>query len=212
MTWKDLRDQWQRSAVTSVSTATVKDTLRRAQRLRRRILWRDGAESIVALALVPIVFGWLRDAVHARVILSQASAALLLAWLFYVPWRLWRARRLLPRNDPSLPLQRYLELERQAMLAQANMLERVVWWYAAPCALGLAGLTLGNRGPTSGALTYIAVVFVLCVFIERLNKRAAERTFRRRISDIDTSCRELAALEAPTDTIPTAQKDHRHEP
>jgi hypothetical protein len=199
MTWKDVRDQWQRSAVTPLPASTVKDTLRRAQRLQRRILWRDGLETVVALALLPIVFGWLLKAIHMHAIVPGASAALLLAWLLYVPWRLWRSRRLLPRKDPGLPLQRYLELERQAMLSQARMLEEIVWWYVAPWAVGIAGLTLGNRGLTTASLSHLAIVFALGVFIVHLNKRAARRTFRQRISDIDASRRELDTLEAATE-------------
>lgn len=196
MTWKDLQEQWKRTAVTPLSASTAQDALRRAQRLRRLIIWRDSAESMAALVLLPFVIIWLRDAVRAHLILSQASAVLLLGWLFYVPWSLWRARRLLPRNDPGLPLQRYLELERQAMLAQARLLEQAGWWYIAPCALGITGLTLGNYGPTRGVLIYLAMVLVLCVLIERLNKQKAKSIFRRRIADIDATCRELAALEA----------------
>lgn len=200
MSWNDLQGQWQRTAVTPLPNSTVKDTLRRVQRLRRRILWRDGMETIVALAMVPVVFGWLRDAVHARVVLMEASAALLLAWLFYVPWRLWRVRRLLPRNDPGLPPQRYLERQKLALLAQARMLEQVAWWYLTPCMLGIAGLTIGKHGLTRGTLIYLGVVFVLYVVVERLNKRAAKHNFRRRVAEIDATCRELAALEATSET------------
>lgn len=78
MSWKELQDQWKRTAVTPLSPSSVQDTVRRAQRLRRHILWRDGIETVAALAMVPIVFGWLRDAVHARIVLAEASAALLL--------------------------------------------------------------------------------------------------------------------------------------
>lgn len=200
MSWKDLQDQWRRTAVTPLSASAVQDTFRRARRLRRRILWRDGVETVVAIALVPIVFGWLRDAVHARIGLIEASAALLLAWLFYVPWRLWRARRLLPRNDPGLPPLRYLELQKQAMLAQARMLEQVVWWYIAPCMLGIAGLTVGKHGLTRGVLIYLVIVLAFCVVIERLNKRAAKYNFRRRVTDIEAACRELVALEITSKT------------
>ena len=208
MSWKDLQGQWQRIAVTPLSASTVQDTLRRAQRLRRRIMWRDGIETVVALAMVPIVFGWLRDAVHARALLMEASAAILLVWLFYVPWRLWRARRLLPRNDPGLPPQHYLERQKQAMLAQARMLEQVAWWYLAPCMLGITGLAVGKHGLTRGVLIYLAVVLVLYVAIERLNNRAAKHNFRRRVAEIDATCRELAALEATYEPAHPAEGTH----
>jgi ABC-type nickel/cobalt efflux system permease component RcnA len=208
MSWKDLQGQWQRTAVTPLSASTVQDTLRRVQRLRRGILWRDGTETVVALAMVPVVYGWLRHAVRAHVLLMEASAALLLAWLFYVPWRLWRARRLLPRHDPSLPPQHYLELQKQALLAQAHMLERVAWWYLAPCMLGITGLTIGQQGLTRGALIYLGAVFVLYVGIERLNKRAAKHKFRGRVAEIEATCRELAALEATGETTHSTKGNH----
>jgi serine-type D-Ala-D-Ala carboxypeptidase/endopeptidase len=46
-----------------------------------------------------------------------------------------------------------------------------------------------------------------CAFIERISKRAAERTFRRRISDIDANRHELNALEEGSKSITAAQKD-----
>ena len=208
MSWKDLQVQWKHTAVTPLPASIVQDTLRRAQRLRRRVFLRDGIETVVALAMMPVVFGWLRDAMHARLLLMEASAAFLLAWLFFVPWRLWRARRLLPRNDPGLPLQRYLERQKQAMLAQARMLEQVVWWYLTPCMLGLTGLTVGKHGLTRGVLIYLSIVLVLYVAIERLNKRTAEQYFRRRAADIDTAYRELAALEATAETVHSSKGDH----
>jgi len=208
MSWRDLQGQWQRTAVTPLSASTVQDTLRRVQRLRRGILWRDGMETVVALALVPVVYGWLRSAVRAHALLMEASAALLLAWLFYVPWRLWRARRLLPRSDPGLPPQHYLQLQKQALLAQARMLERVAWWYLAPCMLGIAGMTIGKHGMTRHALIYLGAVFVLYVGVERLNKRAAKHNFRRRVAEIDATCRELTTLEATETTTPSAKENH----
>jgi hypothetical protein len=211
MSWKDLQVQWKHTAVTPLPAATVQDTLRRAQRLRRRVFLRDGIETVVALAMVPVVFGWLRDAMHERLLLMEASAALLLAWLFFVPWRLWRARRLLPRNDPGLPLQHYLERQKQAMLAQARMLEQVVWWYLTPCMLGIAGLTVGKHGLTRGVLIYLSIVLVLYVAIERLNRRTAKQYFRRRAADIDTAFRELTALEATSETVHSS-KGNRDEP
>jgi hypothetical protein len=211
MSWKDLQVQWKQTAVTPLPASIVQDTLRRAQRLRRRVFLRDGIETIVALAMMPAVFGWLRDAMHARLLLMEASAALLLAWLFFLPWRLWRARRLLPRNDPGLPLRRYLERQKQAMLAQARMLEQVVWWYLTPCMLGLTGLTVGKHGLTRGVLIYLSIVLVLYVAIERLNKRTAKQYFRRRAADIDTAFRELAALEATSETV-HASTGNRDEP
>lgn len=211
MSWKNLQDQWKSATVTPLPASTVQDTLRRAQRLRRRILWRDGTETIIAIALLPVTFGWLRAAIGARAWLSEASAVLLLAWLFYVPWRLWRARRLLPSNDSGLPLQQYLERQKQAMAAQARMLEQVVWWYITPFMLGIAGLTIGMRGLTRGVIIYLVVVLALCIAIERLNKRVAKRTFRRRITDIDVTFRELAALETAPEADHSSKEKH-HEP
>ena len=207
MSWKDLQVQWKHTAVTPLPASIVQDTLRRAQRLRRRVFLRDGIETVVALAMVPVVFGWLRDAMHARLLLMEASAALLLAWLFFVPWRLWRARRLLHRNDPGLPLQRYLERQKQAMLAQARMLEQVVWWYLTPCMLGLTGLTVGKQGLTRGVLIYLSIVLVLYVAIERLNRRTAKQYFRRRAADIDTAFSELAALEENSEVTHPSEEE-----
>lgn len=117
-------------------------------------------------------------------------------------------RRLLPRNDPGFPVQRYLELQKQAMLAQARMPEQIVWWYLAPCMLGIAGLTVGKHGLTRGVLIYLALVFALYVIAERFNKRAAKRNFRCRVAEIEATCRELATLEAAHEDVPRSNGDH----
>ena len=214
MNWESLREHWQRTATTPLPVSIVEDTLRRAKRVHSRILLRDGIESVVALALVPFAVGWLLAAIHTHAVVLTMSCVLMVAWLLYVPWRLWRTRRQLPHHDAGLPLQRYLELERQAMLAQAHMLKSVAWWYIMPLLVSVTGQTLGASGPTLGVFAYLAAVLVLCVLIVRRNRRAARHILRHRIPDIDARCRELEALAAASADAHTdypTQKDNGHD-
>lgn len=214
MNWESLREHWQRTATAPLPASIVEDTLRRAKRVRSRILLRDGIESVVALALVPFAVGWLLAAVHTHAVVLAMSFVLMVAWLLYVPWRLWQTRRQLPNHDAGLPLQRYLELERQAMLAQARMLKSVAWWYVMPFFVIMTSQTLAASGPTLGALAYLAAVLVFCLLIVRLNRRAARHILRHRIPDIDARCRELEALAAASEDAHTdypMQKDNGHD-
>lgn len=200
MTWENLQDNWQHTATAALSPTVVRDTVRRSLTLRLRLLWRDGIESVIALALVPVAIGWALTAAHADKTLSALSFALLAVLFLFEPWYLWRVRRLLPRSDFGLPLSRFLELDRAAMLAQARMLETVARWYLAPFFVAFTGVILGDLGPTRKAFAILALVLLVCVILNSVNGWAARRIFRRRIADIDAQQHELAALETtPTD-------------
>ena len=214
MSWENLRDNWQRTATAPLSSTAVKDTMRRARTLRFRILWRDGIESVIALALVPVAVRWMLSAMHAHKSLSAASFALLAALLLYVPWHLWRVRRQLPRSDATLPLARFLKLDRAAMLAQANMHATVARWYLAPVFLIMTGVLLGDLGPTPKAFAALFVVLLICVILDRFNKWVAVLIFRNRVADIDVQSHQLDTMEtstAPNSTDDVSQKDAHHD-
>jgi hypothetical protein len=205
MTWDKLREQWQRNSAAPMPACDVEGTLHRVKRRRNRILWRDGIETVLAVVLLPFASAWLLAAVRTRAVVPSVSYALVLVWLFYVPWRLWRTRRLLPQRDATVPLRRYLELEREAMLAQARMLKSVAWWYLMPPFVAMIGLLFCAGRPTPDALIRVTWVLLLYVFIDQANRRAARKIVHDLIPDIDARIHELKSLNAASD--PTAIND-----
>ena len=178
MDWNDLRRRWH-----DVPAAPVPDTLQREleqrdQALRRTLRRRDLVETGVALLMAPVFV-----AIAVKLFLDEAWAAfafcgLIVAWIAFVPWRLWQARRALPTPRPELPTVDYLGAERDAMLAQARMLEQAWLWYFAPCAVGIAGLAFSVAGFTPKSIAYVAIVAVFCVVMSVANRRAARVAFR----------------------------------
>ncbi len=193
MHWIEFRKTWQ--GTTDPETEAAAAPPERVAWLRRRIAWRDFLETAVALLLAPFFawFGWLswtREQWPAF-----GFSALLVAAVIYIPWRLWRERRKLPKADPRRPVKDYLRAERDAMRAQAELLESVWWWYLSPLAVGVIGLYVSIRGLVWQSLAYAAVVLAMYLAIGTANRVAARAQFRTAVGEIDE---QLAQLENGT--------------
>jgi hypothetical protein len=194
MDWNAIRQHWQHA--TSPAPATVdpqllEDVRQREQRLRAAVKRRDRLESIIALVLAP-VFGYATfRAGVAQKWWPMLFSAWLTAWTLYVPWHFWRVRRRMPAARTDVALVDYLRQQRDAMLAQARMLEAVWLWYLAPCAIGVIGLNFAAQGATVGNFIYAAIVLAFFAWLARLNRRAAQSQFRDLAASID---RQLAHL------------------
>lgn len=179
MDWDKLGQQWREQSV--AGGLEPPEVLRERDRALWRKVWRRDLLETVAAVFVGACF-----AVAAVVALGRAewlvaaSALLLVAWAAYVPFRLRSARRLAREPEPDMPLLVFLEQQRDAMLAQARMLERVWAWYLGPPAIGLAGFMFGVRGVTPRSLAYVGVMLVLYALIAWLNRYAARKEFGER--------------------------------
>lgn len=194
MNWNTLRQRWQHAeagAQATVDPRLIDDVRARERRLRAAVQRRDLLESGVALVLAPI-FGYmsLRAGLGEKW-WSMFFSAWLTAWTLYVPWRFWRVRRRMPDARTDLPVVDYLRRQRDAMLAQARLLEQVWIWYLAPCGIGVVGLNFAANGPTAGNFAYAAIVAAFLAWLGRLNRRAARTQFRDFVAEID---RQLATL------------------
>ncbi|MBD8527145.1 hypothetical protein [Pseudomarimonas arenosa] len=184
MDWNTLRQRWQSAAETIQAPADVEALRERDRQLRATVKRRDRLETAVALLVAPL-FVWVAWDSAAEGHLLRAGFALFIAlWGGFVPLRLWYSRRQMPTLHADRPLLEYLGEEREAMLAQARMLESIWIWYLAPCAIGVLGLVLSVRAPTLGTWIYIAVVLGFCALIGKANKVAARTRFRALAEDI----------------------------
>jgi hypothetical protein len=191
MDWNQVRDRWHATGGEQPIEAFLAHVDARSGRLRATVLRRDVLETVVAAALLPF-FAWLawRTATQGQW-LQFAFSALLVAWIAYVPLRLRAARRALPAMRADMPTRDYLAAERDAMRAQARMLEDAWRWYLAPCAVGVIGLAFATRGFTVRTLVYSAVVLAFCWLLARANRVAARTRFGALADDIDAQIRSL---------------------
>lgn len=179
MDWDKLGQQWREQS--AAGGLAPLDVLRERDRALWRKVWRRDLLETVAAVFVAACF-----AVAAVVALGRAEwlvaawALLLVAWAAYVPFRLRSARRLAREPGPDMPLLAFLEQQREAMFAQARMLERVWAWYLGPPAIGLAGFMFSVRGVTPRSLAYVGVMLAFCVVIAWLNRYAARNEFGER--------------------------------
>jgi hypothetical protein len=184
MDWNDLRRRWHEVPAAPVPE-TLADELEARDRalraaLKRRDLVETGAALVIAPVFVALAVKLFRDEAWA----AFAFCALIVAWIAFVPWRLWRARRALPVPRADLPSLAYLGAEREAMLAQARMLEQAWLWYFAPCAVGVAGLAFSVAGLTTKSVAYVAIVAAFCAVMSFANRHAARVAFREHAAAI----------------------------
>lgn len=189
MDWNELRSKWQ-----ARDGAGAADVLARPDSVRRlwgRVRWRDTLESVVAFLLVPffaVTAFWLA---RGGLWLAAAFAVFLVAVLVYIPWRLWRARRLIPQPDPNRPVREFLAAERAALAAQATMLRSVSRWYYGPIAVGVVGFYASIQGAAGSTLLYALFVFALCAAIEAANQCAVRMRFQPAIDLLDKQIHQL---------------------
>lgn len=194
MDWNQMRQRWQSAGEPPMASSDgelLADLRQREARVSSQVRRRDRLETTVALLLAPIFgyAGW-RAGLRGDW-LPMFFMLWLTVWVIYVPWHFWRVRRRMSPARPQMALVDHLRQQRDAMLAQARMLEQVWLWYLAPCAIGAIGLNFAVSGATPRNFIYAAVVLAVCVLLDWLNRRAARTHFRDLATRID---QQLAAL------------------
>ncbi|MEM8963448.1 MAG: hypothetical protein AAGD38_18340 [Acidobacteriota bacterium] len=185
----ELRATWQ--GVEDPEADNIEFPPPRARRMHRKIFRRDLLETGIAVLLMPFFgwFGWLALTKQRWVIF--AFSVFLVAALVYIPWRLWRERRKLPRPDPNRSVKAYLREERDAMRAQAELLESIWGWYLGPLGVGVIGLYVAVRGLVWQSLAYAAAVAFMYILIGWSNRAAAKKHYRATVASLDAQLAEL---------------------
>lgn len=194
MNWDVIQQGWQSTGPAperSEVERMARDARQRARKLHRRVRWRDGLETVVAVVLAP-VFAWLFHFMLGHGMwLAAAGSALIAVWCLYVPWRLHRARRLLPDPKASADMLSYLRQERVATRAQYELLRSILRWYLGPAAVGVFMVYYGIRGWSMETLYYFAAVFVLYGLIYIGNRSAASKQLAPALERIERAIEEL---------------------
>ena len=196
MDWDRMRQEWrnERPAAPNVSVDELES---RDNVLQKQVRWRDLLETAAAV-VVAVFFGFTALGLAANgEWVAFGSAVLLVAWAVFVPVRMRRARRWMPVIEHHMPLVEGLSRQRDAALAQARMLEQVWLWYLTPPMIGIFGLTLALRGPSTFSLVYLAAVVVLYAVIAWINRRVARTKFRAHAERLQHQIDALSGEEAP---------------
>lgn len=194
MDWERIGRQWREQAPDG-EPATLEALRERDRALWRKARRRDLVETLVALVVVVVFAVAAQRLLEVGNWLAGGSALLIVAWAAWLPFRLHRGRRLAVEPDPGMPLLAWLEHRRDALLAQARMLEQIWSWYLAPPAIGAGGLKLGIDGLNPDSLAYFGFVLVLYAVIGWLNRRAARTRFRARADELQARIDRLTAAE-----------------
>ncbi|MGO1719764.1 MAG: hypothetical protein ACTHZI_06170 [Luteimonas sp.] len=196
MDWDRVRQEW-RSERPAAPTVSVDELESRDDALQKQVRWRDLVETAAAI-VVAVFFGFtVLDSAGSGEWVAFGSALLLVAWAVLVPIRLRRTRRWMPVVEHHMPLVEGLSRQRDAALAQARMLEQVWLWYLTPPTIGIFGLTLALRGPSTFVLVYLAAVLVLYAVLAWINRYAARTKFRAHAERLQRQIEALAGEDAP---------------
>ncbi len=191
MDWNEMRTRWQSSPTAEVTREDIEAVRERDRKLRGTVKRRDLLETVAALLILPffVWFAW-KAGTDGRLI-SAGFSLFIALWAGFVPLRLWQSRRQMPTLQADRPLSEYLSAEREAMLAQARMLESIWLWYLGPCVIGILGLVFSLKPPTTGTWIYSAVVVTFCLVIGYANRVAARSHFRAMADDIGRQLQQL---------------------
>ncbi len=169
----DLKTAWQRPGEDAVDDGADRETAAtiraRLLRIRRTVVFRDAAETLVAL-LVIFIFGrlfWIVRAPAARI-----GIALIIAGSILIITRLTLARGWNRRPKPPLNVKEFFLAESERIDAQIHLLQSVPWWYLGPVLLGTNLFAFGVSGPGAVSLIFLVSTVVLGWFLYRLNLRA----------------------------------------
>jgi hypothetical protein len=164
----------------------------KAGAFQSKIWWRNLRE-YGAAALVVVFFGY--RMVETADLLVRAGMALIVAGTCYLTWQLHRkgSARQLPKEAG---LSSFVEFQRRELVRQRDMLTGLWSWYLGPLVPGLVLMIVAMGRANPGHLrhiwpvtgVYLAVILLVFLAIDRLNKRAA-RGLQRQIDELDASSR-----------------------
>lgn len=190
MGFDDLPSAWQRENKQSLSPeereATIARVSRQVERLGGAVIRRDMLESIAAVVIAILFAGFIAFA-PADQVLAKLGAGLLVCWSMFIIYKLHRTRR---NQDPApldVCVREFFRTELGRLDLQIQLLRSVLWWYIAPCILGVNLMFVGMAGISLASLAYGIATLLLAWGIYALNMRAIAR-------DLVPARNELVAL------------------
>ncbi|MCG7534354.1 hypothetical protein [Pseudoalteromonas sp. OOF1S-7] len=165
----------------------------KTKKYQRDIKMRDFMEISISLLLIPV---WLYGLTISANWVQSSGCILATLTSLYIPYKLLKARRLLPCKEDSI--RAYLHQEQQRLAQQKQLLENIVWWYIAPIFISVMLITLGANMDDEGVIQlkphmqlYYLLVLLGMVGIYFWNRRAARKRFGPLLERVEQQLNEL---------------------
>jgi hypothetical protein len=149
-------------------------TCRRVERFWGCVFRRDVVETIAALVVI-IFFGHFFYVAPTDYVISRIGAGLLVCWALFVIYMLHRTRTIQQPTSPDAPVREFCRIELDRLDRQIQLLRSVLWWYIAPCLIGVNIFFIGQAGFGIDSLVYGMVTLLLGWGIYALNMRAVAK-------------------------------------
>ena len=139
-----------------------------------KIKKRDWREMIAMGIAVPIVAV---TGLSSPSWVARLGAVLVLGAFALICWKLYRARHR-GASGSTLPVAEAIRSQRDKVDAQIELMETVLWWYAAPLAVGVVMVVAGGARGTGFTTVYAILVGMMSWSIYKANRRAVTGRLR----------------------------------
>jgi hypothetical protein len=145
---------------------------RRVERFWGRIFRRDMIEAVAAVFVI-IYFG--RFMTRSDHVIASIGAGILVFLGPFIIWKLHRARTIQQPAPLDAPVREFCRIELDRLDRQIQLLRSVLWWYIAPCMVGVNTFFIGLAGFGIASLVYCVVTLLVAWGINTLNMSAVAK-------------------------------------
>jgi len=176
----DLQDLWQ-GQNPEPFRMPLEQIRRRAEKLQKRVRWRNMRESIACAVAMVVCFRWMWTLPNP---FMRVGAMLVEASMAYVVWQLYR------RGSSREITGDCLEFHLRELKRQRDAVASVWRWYLGPMIPGILVMMLGSLYHNTSArhTWFVAIYLPVCGFffywVGKLNQRAA-RKLQRQIEELE---------------------------
>ncbi len=192
MNFDSLPGQWRTTNAEVVSPQLREEALvslcRTVERTNATVLVRDIIETAAAIAVVPF-FGVLALTVPSGI--SRVGSAIIFFWGMFVVYRLHHTRMSGQAKKNDLSIRGYYEQEARSVARQIAMLRSVLWWYLAPCMVGVNLVFFGQSDSLAASGVYFAVTLLVSAGIWWFNQHIVRKRFLPLQNEITALINEL---------------------
>ncbi len=186
MTLDELDREWR---ATNEAAATkeqreqlIAATSRRVERLWGCIFGRDVRETIAAVFVI-IFFGLYCYLAPTDYVVPKIGAGFLVCWALFIIYKLHRTRTIQQPASLDAPVCEFCRIELDRLDRQIQLLRSVLWWYIAPCMVGVNIVFTGSLLPSGvgtialgiASLCYGLFTLLLAWWLYALNRRAVAK-------------------------------------
>jgi hypothetical protein len=176
-------------------------TCRRVERIWGCILRRDIRETIAALVVI-IFFGQYCYFAPNDHVVSKTGAAFLVCWALFIIYKMHRTRTVQRPTSLDAPVCEFCRIELDRLDRQSQLLRSVLWWYIAPCTIGVNTMFIGLAGFGMASLVYGILTLLLAWGIYALNMRAVAKELAPARNELASLLSQLGDAVAPIEEPP----------